>query len=104
MHAQFANDFYRSRAWKNCRAAYFKSRGGLCERCLARGIINAGSRDMPLQVHHRRPLTPENITDPEITLNPANLELLCKDCHDAEHLGETKRRWRVTEDGTVLAV
>jgi len=69
MHEQFANAFYRSRAWRNCRAEFVKSRGGLCERCLARGIVNAGSKEMPLQVHHRQKLTPENISDPTITLN-----------------------------------
>ena len=103
MHDQFANTFYRSRTWRKCRDEYARSRGGLCERCLARGIINAGSRDMPLQVHHRMKLTPENIGDPAVTLSWTNLELLCKQCHDEEHGGDTPRRWSVDADGRVSA-
>ncbi len=104
MHAQFANEFSRSRTWRKCRDAFARSRGGLCERCLARGIINAGSADMPLQVHHRNKLTPENIHDPTVTLNWANLELLCKECHDAERTGEAAKRWTVDEAGHVSAL
>ena len=36
-------------------------------------------------VHHKIALTPENINDPNITLNWENLELLCQDCHNKEH-------------------
>lgn len=32
--------FYSTWAWRNCRALYIKSVGGLCERCLAKGLIN----------------------------------------------------------------
>lgn len=102
MHEQFANAFYRSRTWRRCRDEFFRSRGGLCERCLARGIVNAGSKEMPLQVHHKQPLTKENISDPAVTLAWANLELLCKECHDAEHR-PTAPRWKVSPDGHVEA-
>ena len=37
------------------------------------------------EVHHKIPLTPENIYNPEITLNWDNLELLCSSCHSIEH-------------------
>nr|WP_300767001.1 HNH endonuclease [uncultured Acetatifactor sp.] len=33
-------------------------------------------------MHHRKPLTQETITNPEISLNHGNLEYVCKDCHD----------------------
>jgi hypothetical protein len=36
-------------------------------------------------VHHRIWLTPENINDPNVSLNHENLELLCQDCHNKEH-------------------
>lgn len=36
-------------------------------------------------MHHKIPLTPENIYNPEITLNWDNLELLCSSCHSIEH-------------------
>jgi len=38
-------------------------------------------------VHHRQHITPQNIHDPSITLGWANLEALCIDCHNAEHMG-----------------
>jgi len=92
VHEQFANGFYRSTPWEKCRTEFRKAKGGLCERCLARGIINAGSKKNPLQVHHKIRLTPENLNDPSITLNWDNLELLCKDCHKAEHRRKTDMR------------
>ena len=64
-------------SWKKCRAGYIKFRrtidGGLCEEC----------RDKPgYIVHHKRALTPDNITDPDVSLSYSNLEFVCKDCHD----------------------
>lgn len=74
----------------------------VCERCLKRGLIVAGSKERPLEVHHKVPLTPENINDPNVTLNWENLELLCKDCHEEERQ-RTTRRWKVDESGRVRA-
>ena len=96
MHAQFANPFYSSRAWKKCRAEYARSVGGLCEACLRRGIVKQGE-----QVHHKVALTPENIDDPRVTISWANLELLCEDCHKAVKQGP--RRWTVDASGRVTA-
>lgn len=31
--------FYKTRAWKECRDAYLRKVGGLCELCMDRGII-----------------------------------------------------------------
>lgn len=97
----FLQPFYSSGAWKDCRAAYVKSVGGLCERCLKRGIINAGSKGRPLECHHKIPLTPQNVNDPAVALNWNNLELLCKDCHGEERQRKTVRRWRCDERGRV---
>lgn len=102
---QFALRFYSSEAWKKCRSEFKKSKGRLCECCLARGIINAGSKDNPLQVHHKVKLTPENINDPEITLNWDNLELLCQQCHIERHADEDRQsagRWKIGENGEVI--
>ena len=93
--------FYTSWAWRKCRKAFVNAKGNLCECCLKRGIIEPGSKDRPLEVHHIIPLTAENITNPEITLNWDNLELLCKSCHD-EHRERLQRRWRVGADGRVV--
>lgn len=81
MAKPWAEKFYNSARWQHCRAAFIDSRiredGGMCQRCHAQlGYI----------VHHKIHLTPLNIDDPEISLNFDNLEYVCKDCHDEEHL------------------
>lgn len=92
--------FYTSWIWRKCRKAFAESKGNLCERCLKRGIIEAGSKDRPLEVHHKIPLTAENVTDPEVALAWSNLMLLCKSCHDEERERKAKR-WRIGPDGRV---
>ena len=89
------NGFYQSPEWVKCRRAYIAYSGGLCERCKAKGIIQAGR-----VVHHKIHLTAENYTRPEISLSFQNLELLCQSCHEEEHRG--KRRYSFTEDGMVV--
>lgn len=71
----WAKAFYKSKAWRQCRDAYFVLMHGLCERCGSPGKI----------VHHKNYLTPENIWDPNISLSFENLELLCQRCHNQEH-------------------
>ena len=88
--------FYKTRAWKRCRASYLASVGGLCERCLKRGLIVPAD-----QVHHKIKITSDNLNDPAITLNHDNLEALCLDCHQDEH---KNIRWRCDENGSVRIV
>ena len=97
MAKEWAKAFYNSLAWKETRAAYRKRARGLCERCLAKGIITPGEI-----VHHVQELTPENIKDPSIALSFDNLQLVCRDCHAQIHQGTTDRRYTVTPDGRVL--
>lgn len=75
MAKDYAQAFYKSAAWKKCRTSYITSVYGMCERCERPGHI----------VHHKTYITPDNITDPDITLNHDNLEYLCQDCHNREH-------------------
>ena len=96
MARDFADSFYKTKAWQRTRAAYLKQAGGLCERCLKRGVYTAG-----VIVHHKIHLTPDNIVRPEIALNFDNLELLCRDCHGEEHEKVTKR-WKVDDLGRVI--
>ena len=92
--------FYKTAAWLKCRAAYIKHVGGLCERCLARGLIVPG-----YIVHHKCYLTPENITDPSVTLNFDNLEYLCHECHNQEHFKEVqKKRYKFDDYGRVTSL
>ena len=99
-YTEAAKQFYKSQAWTKCREAYIKSVGGLCERCLAKGLIVPG-----YIVHHKCYLNSDNITDPSITLNFDNLEFVCQSCHNAIHFKEEhKKRYTIEKDGTVKAI
>lgn len=63
--------FYRSKQWRKARAAYMEARHHVCERCGRPATI----------VHHRQHITPGNVSDPSITLNPENFMAVCVDCH-----------------------
>ena len=90
----FAKVLYKSKAWQDCRDAYAKSKGGLCELCLAKGLYSPGEI-----VHHKIHLTEENVQDPAVALNFANLQLLCRKCHGQQH---SSRRYSVDEFGRVI--
>ena len=85
--------FYTSTAWRKCRAAVLKEHGGLCQLCLAKGLIEPA-----VHVHHRIHLTPENLNDPRIALDSSNLMALCEECHAEQH---RTKRWRVDALGRV---
>lgn len=73
----WAKKFYNSKAWKECRRSYIQSVNGLCETCLEKDDIVPG-----YILHHTEHLTPNNINDPEVTLNRNKLKYECKECHD----------------------
>jgi 5-methylcytosine-specific restriction protein A len=77
---EFAIKFYKSKAWLDCREGFIKFVHGLCNRCDSPGFI----------VHHKILLTPNNINDPEATLNWEQLEYLCLECHNQEHMSKHK--------------
>lgn len=87
--------FYSSWPWRKCKDAYLNHVGGLCEECRRHGLIVPAD-----DVHHKIRLTTANINRPEITLNWANLEALCEECHKKKHRKE--KRWRVDEEGNVI--
>ena len=93
---EFARAFYSSQSWRDCRESYARSKRYLCEDCLAKGLYTPGEI-----VHHIINLTPENINDPNITLNFDNLRLVCRKCHADEHRKQ-KRRFILLSDGTVI--
>lgn len=88
----FAKKFYLSKAWRQTREAYRRYRFGICERCGAAGDI----------VHHKIYLSPHNIHDANITLNFANLELLCQECHNKEHMKKQNKRYSIDKDGKII--
>ena len=94
MAKEYAKLFYKSDKWLQCKKSFIAERraidGGLCQRCRKRyGYI----------VHLRQHITPENITDPMVTLSHTNLEYLCQECHNKEHFGDAGLRYMIGEDG-----
>ena len=85
--------FYRSDAWKIARAMKIASAAGTCEMCGKPGK----------EVHHIVHLTPENVSDPNISLNQDNLMLLCTECHNKVHgRFKSQREYKFDEDGNVV--
>jgi 5-methylcytosine-specific restriction endonuclease McrA len=76
----FAKPFYKSRAWQNVRGVVMDRSHGLCERCLEKGEVKPAD-----VVHHKVPLTPLNMGDPAVSLNPDMCLALCNDCHTEVH-------------------
>jgi hypothetical protein len=97
MAREFSAAFYRSKQWKKCRGSYIAHRvaidGGLCESCHDRiGVI----------VHHDKEwITPDNINNPDVTLNFDNLKLDCLICHNKEKENGESERYFFGEDGQV---
>ena len=93
MAQKFSKSFYNSKKWKSVQALYRQSKYGICERCgKPNGTI----------VHHKKYLTEENINDVNVSLSFDNLELLCQECHNHEHLKKNKSvrsGLRFTADG-----
>ena len=98
MAKDFSRSFYNSQSWKNCRDSYMESVNHLCERCLSQGILKPAAI-----VHHKIELTPDNVKNPNITLNHNNLQAVCRECHEAIHNNhKRKRRYDILEDGSVI--
>ena len=92
------DSFYNSPAWKNTRDAYYRERQGLCEICREQGRITPGEI-----VHHKIHLSKETINDPDVALNTANLQLLCR-FHHAEMHKKYKKRYTFDAYGRVTAL
>lgn len=75
MAKEWARSFYNSDRWIKCRDSYMQSKKYICERCGEIAVI----------CHHKIHLTPNNIDDPDITLNWDNLKAVCLDCHNRIH-------------------
>ena len=88
--------FYKTPAWRRCRAAYIQKHP-LCEKCLEIGIITPSK-----YVHHKTFLTQDNCTDASIAYGEDNLQALCYSCHEKEHERKKKRRFRVGLNGEIL--
>lgn len=85
-------NFYKSKQWFIARTVKTKNANGRCERC---GKIGE-------EVHHKIPLTVDNVSDALISLNQENLELLCKECHNNEHGRFQKKSNPFDKDGNFI--
>lgn len=87
--------FYHSPQWRRLSRAFLLSRNYICQRCGAPAEI----------AHHKQHLTAANVNNPEISLNPDNLEALCLACHNAEHFsagGATAAGLAFDGDGNLI--
>ncbi len=75
MAKEYAKSLYSSKEWQEVRSYCLKRDKYKCRRC------NRPAEE----VHHIIHVTPENIGNVNITLNPYNLECLCRTCHQSEH-------------------
>ena len=97
MAKSFSKSFYQSKAWKETRLSYLKYKHYECERCGKGAKI----------VHHKVHLTPKNINDLSVSLMWDNLEALCQDCHNKEHLlknSNTAEGLMFDENGDLIRV
>ena len=72
--------FYASEAWAKFRLGLIAERGLRCEYC-----SELAARSSKLTLHHIVELTPENVRDVMISLNPKNVIVVHHDCHNKIH-------------------
>lgn len=75
MAREFSKPFYRSKEWAMTREYILKRDCYLCQICGAPAE----------EVHHKIHLSPSNMGDISVTMNPENLVSLCKMCHFNQH-------------------
>lgn len=80
--AKFAilKSFYASEKWQTFRKVIVAERGLNCEYC---GQVISKPKD--LHIHHKIELTPENVHDVSISLNPDNVMVVHHECHNNIH-------------------
>ena len=98
MAQEWAAWFYRGKAWKDCRRSFIGERvaidGGMCQKC---------GQELGYIVHHRERLTPENINDPDVSLNHKKLEYVCHRCHQSiDSGGREPDRYYFDVDGQIV--
>ena len=80
MAQAWAMALYQSKAWRDLRQALIIERGLRCEQCGK--LVSNPSEMIGDHIHE---LTPDNVHDPAIALNPDNVQLICEDCHNKKH-------------------
>ena len=75
---------YNTTKWRNLRTTYLMEHP-VCEECLKKGIVNAGSVENPLQVHHINSPFKGGVINYDLLLDSRNLETVCSQCHAEIH-------------------
>ena len=81
MAQPWAKVFYNSKAWRDLRERLIVESNFLCYECGDSYLQNSSQ----LVGHHIIELTPSNVVDANIALNPDNIKIICRRCHDKEH-------------------
>ena len=102
MAKEFARKFYNSTRWRKCAKAFAQSKLFICEMCHNQTSEKIDG-DQRYIVHHKVPLTPNNIDDPYITCGWDNLMLLCIECHNKIHSKE-RRRMLIDDNGNLIGI
>ena len=84
----FARRFYSSKQWQQVRKSVLYRDNYVCKICGRPASI----------VHHINFLNPDNINNPDISLNPDNLVSVCIDCHNRIHNTTDDRRIILYDD------
>lgn len=104
------SSFYKTTRWKQTRKMYALSKYCICERC-GKPIYLSGVNDyLPKEkrlkgiVHHKQYLNETNYMNDDIAYSFDNLELLCIDCHNEEHMSSdiTRNDVMFDEDGNLI--
>lgn len=95
-HGPKVEAFYHTKEWKKAKEDVLQRDHHLCVLCGKPGFI----------VHHIKPLTEDNVSDPSISLSSDNLETLCEACHNTIHFGHKrpKKRCRFDQFGRIMGV
>lgn len=77
------HQFYVSKPWRELSYNLKIAAGGKCCKC---GFTVVTKEDFKYLIgHHKQELTEENIDDPNVSLNPKNIDIICQTCHNKEH-------------------
>lgn len=81
MSQAWAKKFYNSKEWRALRERLVVEAKFRCAHC-GEDYLKDSTQ---LVGHHIKELTPANVNDANVALNPANIEIICRRCHDKEH-------------------
>ena len=90
--------FYYTKMWKQVRKQVWLKQHCICNRCKRPVYVDGISDYIPKEkrlkgiVHHIEYLNETNINNPEITIDENNLEGLCIECHNLEHIDTSTRK------------